>query len=123
VSSKRIVSFGVALLLVVAASSLVGCSKNKGTNPLPPTGAAFDSGNLAPSATYQHTFATAGTFAYHCAIHTTMTGSVTVAASNPTSASVSIVNFAFSPSSVAIAPGGTVTWTNNGGSTHTVTSN
>ena len=37
-----------------------------------------DSGNLAPGATFDHTFATAGTFAYHCAIHSSMKGTVTV---------------------------------------------
>lgn len=42
------------------------------------TGADFDSGPLAPGATYSHTFGTAGTFDYHCSIHTSMTGKVTV---------------------------------------------
>jgi plastocyanin len=37
-----------------------------------------DSGNLAPGSTFDHTFATAGTFAYHCAIHSQMHGTVTV---------------------------------------------
>jgi len=37
-----------------------------------------DSGNLAAGATFDHTFATAGTFAYHCTIHSSMKGSVTV---------------------------------------------
>jgi plastocyanin len=37
-----------------------------------------DSGNLAPGATFDHTFATAGSFAYHCTIHSQMKGTVTV---------------------------------------------
>ena len=37
-----------------------------------------DSGNLAPGSTFDHTFATAGTFAYHCMIHSSMHGTVTV---------------------------------------------
>jgi plastocyanin len=37
------------------------------------------------------------------------------------SASVSIVDFAFDPGSVAVDAGGTVTWTNQGPSAHTVT--
>jgi plastocyanin len=37
-----------------------------------------DSGNLAPASTFDHTFATAGTFAYHCNIHSQMHGTVTV---------------------------------------------
>jgi plastocyanin len=40
--------------------------------------ASFDSGTIAGGATFSHKFATAGTFAYHCAIHKSMTGSVTV---------------------------------------------
>jgi len=36
--------------------------------------------------------------------------------------SVSIVDFAFSPASITVDSGVTVTWTNNGATTHTVTS-
>ncbi len=37
-----------------------------------------DSGNVAPGSTFDHVFATAGTFAYHCTIHSQMKGTVTV---------------------------------------------
>ena len=37
-----------------------------------------DSGTIAPGGTYHYTFTTAGTYSYHCAIHPSMTGSVTV---------------------------------------------
>jgi plastocyanin len=37
-----------------------------------------DSGNVAPGSTFDQTFATAGTFAYHCTIHSQMHGTVTV---------------------------------------------
>ncbi|MFA5004271.1 MAG: cupredoxin family copper-binding protein [Candidatus Saccharimonadales bacterium] len=37
-----------------------------------------DSGNLANGKSYSFTFATTGTFKYHCAIHPSMTGTVTV---------------------------------------------
>ena len=37
-----------------------------------------DSGNIAPAATFDRTFTTAGTFAYHCTIHSQMKGTVTV---------------------------------------------
>ncbi len=42
------------------------------------TGADFDSGSLAQNATFSHTFATKGTFAYHCKFHSSMVASVTV---------------------------------------------
>jgi plastocyanin len=38
----------------------------------------FDSGQLAPGATFSHTFTAAGTFPYVCQIHPQMTGTVTV---------------------------------------------
>ena len=40
--------------------------------------ASFDSGTLATGANFSHTFETAGTFAYHCSIHPTMTATITV---------------------------------------------
>ncbi len=36
------------------------------------------SGNLAQGATYEQTFSAAGSLTYHCSIHPTMTGTVTV---------------------------------------------
>jgi plastocyanin len=39
---------------------------------------SFDSGTLAPGATFSQTFATAGTFTYHCNIHPQMTATVIV---------------------------------------------
>ncbi|MCA1683051.1 MAG: cupredoxin domain-containing protein [Actinobacteria bacterium] len=40
--------------------------------------AAFDSGNLDKGKTFTFTFAKAGSYPYHCAIHSNMMGSVTV---------------------------------------------
>ena len=39
---------------------------------------SFDSGNLGTGATYDHTFADAGTFPYHCDIHPSMVAKVIV---------------------------------------------
>lgn len=38
----------------------------------------FDSGNVANGKTFSFTFTKEGTFTYHCNIHTSMTGQVTV---------------------------------------------
>jgi plastocyanin len=47
-------------------------------------GGAFDTGTVEPGATSAViTMATAGSFNYHCAIHPSMTGSVTVGAGQP----------------------------------------
>lgn len=40
---------------------------------------------LAPGSSFSFTFATAGTFGYHCSIHTYMTGTVNVAGTTPSS--------------------------------------
>jgi YD repeat-containing protein len=42
-------------------------------------GSTFNSGQKS-SGTFEHTFATAGTFAYHCEIHPSMVGTITVTA-------------------------------------------
>ncbi len=39
---------------------------------------AWNSGSLAPGASFSHTFQSAGTFSYHCTIHPGMVGTVTV---------------------------------------------
>jgi predicted lipoprotein with Yx(FWY)xxD motif len=44
------------------------------------TGAWPDSGNLATNHTFSHTFTKAGTYPYHCAIHSSMTAKVIVSA-------------------------------------------
>ena len=41
-------------------------------------GSTFDTGTLAPGNVFQATFATPGTYTYHCEIHPGMTGTVTV---------------------------------------------
>lgn len=42
--------------------------------------ASFDTGNIAAGGSDSITFATAGSFPYHCAIHPAMTGTITVEA-------------------------------------------
>lgn len=39
---------------------------------------SFDSSSIAPGKTFSKTFATAGTFTYHCSIHPSMTGTIEV---------------------------------------------
>lgn len=40
--------------------------------------ASFDSGDMAPGATFQHTFNDIGTVSYHCVHHAGMTGTIVV---------------------------------------------
>jgi len=111
-SGSYTVTFTAANALSGSASTAITVTNFKELN----------SGNIANGGTYSHTFANAGTYNYFCTIHGAgMSGTVIVASGQPASASVSIMNNFFSPASVSVGPGGTVTWTNNG-STHTVTS-
>ena len=115
-----------AVVLVVASLVVMAACSKKATNPGGGGGGPeLNSGTLAVSAQYPHVFATAGTYGYHCAIHgaAAMSGSVTVAAGQPMNVAVAIANFSYTPPSVSVGIGGTVVWTNNGPSAHTVTSN
>ena len=109
----------VLTLLIVAA-----CSKSS-KNPTS-TGASLElSMTLGPTATYEHRFFTANDYHYHCNIHSSMHGVVTVSATAPASDSlmtVIISGTAFNLSAITIPVGGKVTWVNNDPFTHTVTS-
>ena len=124
----------VAGMSMVLALSLIllGCGKSSSpTSPNKSTGGgggnmtsgAFDSGTLTAPATFDHVFATAGSFGYHCTFHRSMgmVGTVVVAVGGASSVTVTGSGMTFSPNSVTIQPGGTVHWTITGG-THTVTS-
>lgn len=126
--------FGKTGLLALALSALTisASSCNSGYNskssyptaPGPVTpGKELNSGDFGSGGVFQHTFASAGTYHYHCVHHGPMTGTVVVDASAPgTSASVSIVSMSSPFASASVKPGGTVTWTNNTPEVHTVTS-
>jgi len=122
-TSTAALSLAIATLVTIYA-----CGSSSKTTAPPPGGGGLElnSGNIAAAGVFAHTFMTAGTFPYHCTIHSFMTGnSVTVDASSAnTNVAVSITGSGsgYSPNAVTIKPGGIVTWTNNGGTTHTVTS-
>ena len=52
--------------------------ENKDYVPHTVTGAGWDSGYLSLGQTYSRKFDTAGTYNYHCSIHSSMTGTVIV---------------------------------------------
>jgi plastocyanin len=77
------------LSISLAASGLVQWSNNDVsgdgygnqtgvTHNITSDNGAFPPGSVAPGASYQVTFSAPGTYAYHCSIHPTMTGEVTV---------------------------------------------
>ena len=115
-------------LLTLSMIAMIALVASCGNDPVSPGGGGgleLNSGNIGttpPNNTYAHTFNTAGTYNYRCTIHGGMTGQVVVGGGGSPTAGVTITDNAFNPTPVAVATGGTVTWTNNG-STHTVTSN
>lgn len=112
-------------LALASLLALTSCSKDS-SSPTSPGGGStkeLNSANLAQGGSYAHTFANAGTYSYHCAIHTSMTGTVTISNGGADSALVHITGFAFAPQSApAVKPGGTVRWVNDDSAPHTVTS-
>ncbi len=98
----------------------------------------FDSGNLDPGESFSFTFSTEGTYTYiddRDKDNSSYFGSVVVssAASDPdpdpveppppppTAGDVSIVDRSFSPTTIEVGLGGSVTWANNDTEEHTVT--
>jgi plastocyanin len=94
----------------------------------------FDSGELAKGDTFSFTFDEAGEFAYHCNIHKRMKATIVVkeaesapagneTAGNETAGgeAIEIQDFQFSPDTLTVPVGTTVTWTNGGEAPHTVT--
>lgn len=125
----------LGLALLVAAIGVSSCSK--GGSPTSPYGGGVSGGvagpmlHLGPFALGQSatvTFATAGTFGYHCIPHQAMgmVGTVQVDAAGADSLVVQIAvsgSLSFTPSTAHIKPNGAVRWVNASNSTvHTVTS-
>jgi len=81
-AAVAIIDFGFSPQTIsVAAGSTVRWT-NTGNAPHTATSDAsgFDSGTLNHNDTYSYTFMTPGSYPYHCAIHTNMTGTITVTA-------------------------------------------
>jgi len=71
-------SFTPSSLTITSGSTVTWKNDGNVTHTATADGAEFDSGNLASGASFSHTFSTKGTFTYHCAIHASMTGTITV---------------------------------------------
>jgi predicted lipoprotein with Yx(FWY)xxD motif/plastocyanin len=71
-------SFSPGAITVPVGASVTWTNTGQRPHTVTADDGAFGSGTLAPGATYQQTFATAGTYTYHCAIHASMVGTVTV---------------------------------------------
>lgn len=71
-------AFSPACIKVAAGTTVTFTNSDTVTHTVTADDASYLSGNLAPGATFQHAYATAGTYPYHCSIHAGMTGTVIV---------------------------------------------
>jgi plastocyanin len=129
-------------LTVKAGSTLVFANVGGKPHSLTADDGSFDTGIVTPGAeggrfagtNASVTLAKPGTFTFHCDVHPqAMTGTLTVTGTAragpgpapPSDAArqvdVTTKDFAFDPGQVSVAPGGTVTWKNDGNAPHTAT--
>ena len=71
-------AFSPSSISVPVGTTVTWTNKDSVTHTVTSDTGAFASGNLAPGKTFSFTFNQAGTFAYHCNIHTYMHGTVVV---------------------------------------------
>lgn len=140
-------SFSPKDITVQAGTTVTWTNEGRAPHTVTADKGAFDSKRMSPGATFSFTFDTPGVYDYHCDIHPSMTGKVTVEgapaapASAPTQPPASqatptaaaptapaaaantarIVDFAFEPATITVPAGTKVTWTNAGQAPHTVT--
>jgi plastocyanin len=71
-------AFTPASITVTAGTTITWTNKDAIAHTVTSDSNVFDSGSIKSGATFSFTFATAGTYAYHCTIHPSMVASVTV---------------------------------------------
>ncbi len=71
-------SFQPATITVAVGATVTWTNQDSAGHTVTADDSSFTSERLATGATFSHTFATAGTFTYHCAIHSSMKATVTV---------------------------------------------
>ncbi len=137
-------SFQPASLTVAAGATVTWANNDGDEHTVTATDSSWDSGIFDTGGTFSRTFETPGTFNYLCLIHPDMTGAITVSGGGgdlpapppppdpdppppnpdpppPSPGDVNIVDFAFTPASLTVTEGATVTWSNTGAAPHTVT--
>jgi plastocyanin len=129
-------------LTVKAGSTLQLANVGAKPHSLTADDGSFDTGIVTPGAEAGRfagtnasiTLKAPGTFRFHCEVHPqAMTGTLTVTGAAPSKpgpsppsdaarqVSVDTVDFEFKPGQASVAPGGEVTWKNNGAAPHTAT--
>jgi plastocyanin len=71
-------SFSPSSLTVTAGTTVTWTNNDGMTHTTTSNDPGFDSGNMTAGTKFTHSFSTPGTYAYHCSIHSGMTGTITV---------------------------------------------
>jgi plastocyanin len=71
-------AFDPSTITVTTGTSITWTNKDAIGHSVTSDNGVFDSGILNSTETFSYTFNTAGTFAYHCKVHSSMTASVIV---------------------------------------------
>jgi plastocyanin len=71
-------AFQPGSLEVAAGTTVTWTNAGAAPHTVTSDSGAFDSGQLAPGASFSQTFDTPGTYTYHCEIHPNMTGTIVV---------------------------------------------
>jgi plastocyanin len=69
-------AFSIATLTITSGTTVTWTNNDAVTHTVTADDGSFNSGNIAPGATFSHKFSSAGTVNYHCSIHTSMKASV-----------------------------------------------
>jgi len=72
------VAFTPASITVTVGTTVVWSNQDSIAHTVTADDASFDSGRLGGNKSFRQTFATAGTYTYHCTIHQAMKGVVVV---------------------------------------------
>jgi plastocyanin len=78
-------AFSPTTLNVKVGTTVTWINKDSVTHDVVSDTGLFTSGNLTNGMSYNYTFNQTGSFPYHCAIHPSMTGTIVVSTSAPTS--------------------------------------
>jgi plastocyanin len=71
-------SFSPTSLTVAVGTTIVWQNQDAVNHTVTSNTGVFDSGNMGKNDKFLYTFATAGTYPYHCKIHSGMTGTIIV---------------------------------------------
>jgi plastocyanin len=71
-------AFSPSVIHVTVGGTVTWTNKDTTPHTVTDNGGTFDSGSIAADATYTKTFATAGTYTYHCTIHSMMTAATVI---------------------------------------------